>query len=93
MKSLAVWLAVPALSLGACATVPPTPEQVAACQEMERDMGVGVRHDHAEMKQQGWSRLYWNTKENNYRARGLYDKYTPHSGFLRYVVNNPDAAG
>jgi GNAT superfamily N-acetyltransferase len=43
----------------------------------------------AEMKAQGWSRLYWNTKENNYRARGLYDKYTPHSGFLRYVVNRP----
>jgi GNAT superfamily N-acetyltransferase len=42
----------------------------------------------AEMKAQGWSRIYWNTKENNYRARGLYDKYTPHSGFLRYVVNN-----
>ncbi len=45
----------------------------------------------AEMKQQGWSRLYWNTKENNYRARGLYDKYTPHSGFLRYVINNSAA--
>ena len=45
----------------------------------------------AEMKAQGWSRRYWNTKENNYRARGLYDKYTPHSGFLRYVVNNPAA--
>jgi GNAT superfamily N-acetyltransferase len=44
-----------------------------------------------EMNRQGWSRLYWNTKENNYRARGLYDKYTPHSGFLRYVINNPDA--
>jgi GNAT superfamily N-acetyltransferase len=43
----------------------------------------------AETKEQGWSRLYWNTKENNYRARGLYDKYTPHSGFLRYVINNP----
>jgi GNAT superfamily N-acetyltransferase len=43
----------------------------------------------AEMKVQGWSRLYWNTKENNYRARGLYDKYTPHSGFVRYVINNP----
>lgn len=42
----------------------------------------------AEMQTQGWSRLYWNTKENNYRARGLYDKYTPHSGFLRYVVNS-----
>jgi GNAT superfamily N-acetyltransferase len=46
----------------------------------------------AEMKGQGWSRLYWNTKENNYRARGLYDKYTPHSGFLRYVIDNPQAA-
>ena len=45
----------------------------------------------AEMKTQGWSRLYWNTKENNYRARGLYDKYTPHSGFLRYVINNSSA--
>jgi GNAT superfamily N-acetyltransferase len=43
-----------------------------------------------EMKARNWSRLYWNTKENNYRARGLYDKYTPHSGFIRYVVNNPN---
>jgi GNAT superfamily N-acetyltransferase len=43
----------------------------------------------SEMKAQGWSRLYWNTKENNYRARGLYDKFTPHSGFIRYVINNP----
>lgn len=41
-----------------------------------------------ETKHRKWSRLYWNTKENNYRARGLYDKYTPHSGFLRYVVAN-----
>jgi len=44
-----------------------------------------------EMKAQGWSRLYWHTKENNYRARGLYDKYTPHSGFVRYVIKNPAA--
>ena len=43
----------------------------------------------AECRARGWSRLYWNTRENNYRARGLYDKYTPHSGFLRYVVNIP----
>jgi GNAT superfamily N-acetyltransferase len=43
----------------------------------------------AEMKTQGWSRVYWNTKENNYRARGLYDKFTPHSGFLRYIVTPP----
>ena len=45
----------------------------------------------AEMKAKGWSRLYWSTRETNYRARALYDQYTPHSGFLRYVVNNPDA--
>lgn len=43
----------------------------------------------AEMTAQGWSRLYWHTKENNYRARGLYDKYTPHSGFIRYAIANP----
>jgi GNAT superfamily N-acetyltransferase len=42
-----------------------------------------------EMKRQNWSRLYWATKETNYRARGLYDKFTPHSGFLRYVLSNP----
>lgn len=41
-----------------------------------------------EMAAVGWSRLYWHTKENNYRARELYDKYTPHSGFLRYVIAN-----
>jgi GNAT superfamily N-acetyltransferase len=44
----------------------------------------------AEMKAQSWSRLYWGTRETNYRARGLYDKYTPHSGFLRYVLYNED---
>lgn len=42
----------------------------------------------AETKAQRWSRLYWNTRENNYRARGLYDKYGPHSGFVRYVIQN-----
>jgi GNAT superfamily N-acetyltransferase len=42
----------------------------------------------AEMKAQNWSRIYWRTKEDNYRARGLYDKYTAHSGFLTYVVYN-----
>lgn len=41
-----------------------------------------------EMMSQGWSRLYWQTKENNYRARALYDSYTPHSGFVRYVIEN-----
>ena len=43
----------------------------------------------AQTQAQGWSALYWQTKENNYRARMLYDSYTPHSGFLRYVLRNP----
>jgi GNAT superfamily N-acetyltransferase len=41
-----------------------------------------------EMKAQGWSRLYWHTKENNYRARALYDLYTPRSPFVQYVIEN-----
>lgn len=41
----------------------------------------------AQAKREGWSRVYWHTRETNYRARGLYDKYTPHSGFVRYVVS------
>lgn len=44
-----------------------------------------------EMQRQSWSRLYWNTKENNYRARALYDKFTPHSGLVRYAIENPHA--
>ncbi len=45
----------------------------------------------ARMQEEGWARLYWLTRETNYRARGLYDQYTPHSGFLRYVIDNPGA--
>ena len=60
----------------------------------KRALGVGKQLIDwlvAEMKRRKWSRLYWNTRETNYRARGLYDRYTPHSGFIRYVVNNPKA--
>jgi GNAT superfamily N-acetyltransferase len=39
-----------------------------------------------EMKSKRWSRLYWHTRLNNYRARGLYDKFTPHSDFVRYTI-------
>lgn len=44
-----------------------------------------------EVQDQGWSSLYWQTRETNYRARALYDTYTPHSGFLRYMLRNPSA--
>lgn len=55
----------------------------------ERAVGVGealIDALVAMMQAEGWSRLYWLTKENNYRARGLYDKYTPRDPFVRYVV-------
>ena len=39
-----------------------------------------------ETKRQGWCRLYWHTRHTNYRARGLYGKFTPHSDFVRYTV-------
>jgi ribosomal protein S18 acetylase RimI-like enzyme len=38
------------------------------------------------MDQQGWARIYWMTRENNYRARGLYDKFSKADGFVRYVI-------
>jgi GNAT superfamily N-acetyltransferase len=62
--------------------------------EARRARGVGkslIDWLVAKMKAERWARLYWATRETNYRARGLYDKYTPHSGFLRYVIMNPDA--
>jgi GNAT superfamily N-acetyltransferase len=55
----------------------------------ERAQGVGrqlIDWLVAAMKAHGWSRLYWHTRATNYRARGLYDKYTPESGFVRYVI-------
>jgi len=45
----------------------------------------------AEAKRKGWSRLYWHTRNNNYRARGLYDKFTPHSDFVRYTVYSEES--
>ena len=39
-----------------------------------------------EMKRKGWCRLYWHTRLNNYRARGLYDKFTTHNDFVRYTI-------
>ena len=45
----------------------------------------------AEMKAQGWSRLYWNTRRENAAARALYDSYSAESGFVRYVLANEAA--
>jgi ribosomal protein S18 acetylase RimI-like enzyme len=40
------------------------------------------------MDQHGWARIYWMTRENNYRARGLYDKFSKADGFVRYVIKS-----
>ena len=40
----------------------------------------------AALRERGWSRLYWMTKESNATARRLYDHYTRADGFVRYVV-------
>jgi len=40
----------------------------------------------AGMQSEGWSRLYWVTREDNQHARALYDKFTPRDAFVRYVI-------
>lgn len=41
------------LPLGACVTTPATAEERAACERMERSMGVHTTHDHQQMKGTG----------------------------------------
>jgi GNAT superfamily N-acetyltransferase len=38
------------------------------------------------MRAEGWSRVYWVTKQDNERARRLYDQYVPADDFVRYVI-------
>ncbi|HTE44029.1 MAG TPA: GNAT family N-acetyltransferase [Gemmatimonadaceae bacterium] len=57
----------------------------------QRNAGVGrqlIDWLLADVVEQNWSRLYWHTKESNDRARRLYDTYTRHSGFVRYVIES-----
>lgn len=35
---------------------------------------------------EGWTRIYWLTQETNARARRLYDRFAPASGFIRYTI-------
>jgi GNAT superfamily N-acetyltransferase len=32
----------------------------------------------------GWARLYWHTRDDNARARALYDRYVAADGHVRY---------
>ncbi len=38
------------------------------------------------MRAEGWSRLYWHTRENNVTARRLYDAFAKADDFVRYVI-------
>jgi ribosomal protein S18 acetylase RimI-like enzyme len=35
---------------------------------------------------QGWDKVYWHTRGDNARARGLYDSFAKADDFVRYVV-------
>jgi GNAT superfamily N-acetyltransferase len=55
----------------------------------QRAAGVGkqlIQWLADERGRKGWCRLYWHTRLNNYRARGLYDKFTTHNDFVRYTI-------
>jgi GNAT superfamily N-acetyltransferase len=59
--------------------------------QASRNNGIGyelIEWLLTEMKKCGWGRVYWHTRENNYRARALYDKFSSQNDFLRYVVEN-----
>ena len=38
------------------------------------------------MRAEGWARVYWMTREDNERARKLYDQFAQADGFARYVI-------
>ena len=37
-------------------------------------------------RDQGWSRLYWHTRESNREARRLYDRFATADDFVRYRI-------
>ncbi len=40
------------------------------------------------MRAEGWSRIYWVTREGNARAKALYDQYVQPDDFVRYTIRN-----
>jgi ribosomal protein S18 acetylase RimI-like enzyme len=54
-----------------------------------RGGGVGhalITHLIDQGRAQGWSQLYWHTREDNVTARRLYDRFTQTDGFVCYRV-------
>jgi hypothetical protein len=38
-------------------------------------------------KERGWHRVYWHTREKNYRARTLYDRIVARTDYIRYDID------
>jgi GNAT superfamily N-acetyltransferase len=54
-----------------------------------RGQGIGralIEHVTAWAKDRGCSRVYWQTRESNERARRLYDQVATHDGFIVYQI-------
>jgi GNAT superfamily N-acetyltransferase len=55
-----------------------------------RGQGVGralIEHVVEWAQEHGCSRVYWQTKESNTRARRLYDQVAKHAGFIVYQID------
>lgn len=53
----------------------------------ERRRGIGralIEEIYRRADINGWTRVYWLTRENNYRGRSLYDKVARKNGFVIY---------
>jgi GNAT superfamily N-acetyltransferase len=46
---------------------------------IEGIVALGRRH--------GWRRVYWHTREDNHRARTLYDRLAPRTDYVRYDID------
>lgn len=53
MRIISISIVTVAMLTGCVTTKGATSEELAACAEMEKDMGLSRTHDHAEMKGQG----------------------------------------
>ncbi len=54
-----------------------------------RSRGAGrllIQHIIDQGKEQGWTRVYWMTREGNTEARALYDQFCLADGFVRYSL-------
>lgn len=54
-----------------------------------RGRGIGealIRDLVSQAKSNGWSRLYWHTRDSNSTARSVYNRFTKADDFVRYQL-------